>query len=92
MTESFQLPGRTSGRRVVLTVYATVVAVAGLMGFILGVISPKELDPELFGLIQLPPTPLGMAIFGIVTIGVGLGVLLLAVRAVASRVDTHRPS
>lgn len=75
------------GRRVVYAVYAVVVAIAGLMGFILGVISPRALDPVLFGVIDLPPTPVGMVIFGVVTVGLGLGLLLIAVSVIADRYD-----
>jgi uncharacterized integral membrane protein len=77
------------GRRVVGTVFVAIVAIAGLMGFILGIVNPEGLNPTLFGVIDLPPTPLGMVIFGVVTIGVGLGVLLLAVSFVADRFDEY---
>jgi len=75
------------GRRVIFTVYAGIVAVAALMGFILGSINPEGLNPTLFGVIDLPPTPVGMVIFGVVTVGFGLGVLLLAVSVAADRFD-----
>ena len=37
---------------------------------------------------DLPPTPLGMALYGVLTIAFVLGVLLLLVRYVADRYDT----
>jgi len=77
------------GPRVVLTVYLAVVGVAGTLGALLGVVNPDGMDPELFFLVDLPPTPLGMAVFGMTTIGLGLGLLLLAVRYV-SRYDDDR--
>lgn len=77
------------GRRVVYTVYATVVAIAALMGFILGVISPEGLDPTLFFVVDLPPTPVGMAVFGVTTVGLALGVLLVVVAFVADRFDDN---
>ncbi|MFB6182994.1 MAG: cox cluster protein [Haloarculaceae archaeon] len=76
-----------SGRRVVLIVYATAVGVAAMLGLILGVARPVALDPVLFGVIQLPPTPLGMVAFGVVHVGVGLGVLLVAIHEVGKRFD-----
>lgn len=75
------------GRRVIYALYAVVVGIAGLMGFIIGIIRPEKLDPRLFGVIDLPPTPVGMVIFGVVTVGLGMGVLLLVVSWVADRFD-----
>lgn len=78
----------TRGSRVVLTVFTVVVLIAGVMGTILGAIRPEDLDPELFGVIQLPPTPLGVALFGMITVGVGLGAFIGAVVYVSRRYDT----
>ncbi|MUV88882.1 cox cluster protein [Halapricum sp. CBA1109] len=75
------------GRRVVYAIYAGVVGIAALMGFVIGLIQPENLDPELFGVIQLPPTPVGMVVFGVVYVGLGVGILLLAVAVVADRFD-----
>lgn len=80
----------TSGRRVVVTLYGIVVAVGAVVGFVLGAIRPKGLDPELFGVVQLPPTPLGMAVYGGVTLAVVLGALLGLV-AYVSRFDEEEP-
>ena len=74
-----------AGDRVVVQLYLIIVAVAGAMGFILGTISPADLDPELFGLVELPPTPFGVAVYGVVTVGLGLGVLLGLVVYVSRR-------
>ena len=79
------------GHRVVLTVYAVVIAIAGLMGAILGATRPDIVDPVLFGVLPLPASILGMAVYGMVTVGVGIGVLLVAVIYVANRFDTHEP-
>lgn len=81
---------RRPGRRVVVTVYAAVVAIAGLMGFIIGLVEPDGLEPTLFFVIDLPGSPLGMVVFGVTTVGLGLGVLLLAVSYVANRFDDEK--
>lgn len=67
------------GRRLVATLYVVVVAIAGVMGFVIGSISPRGLDPEFLGVVDFPPTPLGMAAYGALTLAVLLGVLLLVV-------------
>jgi len=84
MTE--QAEGR-SGRKIVLRLYVAIVVLAGVMGFVLGSIRPEDLQPELFGVIALPPTPFGVAVYGFVTIGVVLGVLLGLVVYVSGRID-----
>lgn len=73
------------GDRVVVQLYLIIVAVAGVMGFILGTISPAEMEPELFGLVSLPPTPVGVAAYGMITVGAGLGLLLGLVVFVSQR-------
>ncbi|QSG06658.1 putative membrane protein [Halapricum desulfuricans] len=71
----------------IYAVYAAIVSIAGLLGFILGAINPEGMDPTLFFVVDLPATPVGMVIFGVSTVGVGLGVLLLLVAFVADRYD-----
>lgn len=85
MTES--TASRWQGRRVLYIVYASVVSIAAAMGFIIGVIDPDGLNPVLFGVIDLPATPVGMVIFGVVYVSLGLGILMLAVEFVADRFD-----
>lgn len=80
---------RVPGRRVVLTVYLAVVAVAGVLGAVLGYVHPEGMDPRLFFVVDLPPTVLGMVAYGVVTVGTVLGALLLAVQFV-SRFDDRR--
>lgn len=82
-------PDTKSGNRVVLVVYSAIVALAGIMGYILGLIRPDNLTPELFGFIALPPTPLGVAIYGAVTVATGLGIFLGLVMYVSERYDTE---
>jgi len=74
-----------SGRRLVATLYVIVVAIATFTGFVLGVIGPRDLDPQLFGFIDMPPTPLGMAAYGGITLATVLGVLLVGVMYVSDR-------
>lgn len=76
------------GDRFVLLLYGTLVALAGAFGYVIGLIRPANLEPRLFGLVELPPTPFGMALYGAVTVAVVLGVLLLLVRYVAREYDT----
>lgn len=73
------------GQWFVLILYATVVSIAGGIGYLLGVFNPKGLDPELFGFIQMPPTPVGMAAYGAITLAVILGVFIGGVILVSRR-------
>lgn len=79
------------GRRLVVTIYVVIVLLTAGIGFVLGTIAPQGLNPVLFGVIALPPTPLGTAVYGAVTIGVLLGVLLLGVVYVSERYDDAEP-
>ncbi|WP_336339600.1 DUF7520 family protein [Haloarcula brevis] len=76
-----------SGQQIVLRLYVAIVILAGVMGFVLGSIRPEDLQPELFGVIALPPTPVGVAVYGFVTIAVVLGALLGLVVYVSGRID-----
>jgi len=88
---SDQVEGR-SGWKIVVQLYVSIVVLAGIMGFILGSIRPEDLDPELFGFISLPPTPVGVALYGFITVGVGLGTLLGLVMYVSERADETTPN
>ena len=76
------------GKRFVLLVYASLVAVTGVFGYIIGLARPENLDPRLLGVVSLPPTPAGVAVYGMVTVALVLGVLLLGVNYVSKRYDT----
>ncbi|MFB6129151.1 MAG: hypothetical protein ABEJ47_05235 [Halorhabdus sp.] len=80
------------GQRVIVGLYLGVVVIAGAMGAVLGATRPDVVDPVLFGVFALPPSALGMAVYGMVTVGLGLGVLLTAVSYVAGRFDSHEPA
>ena len=75
--------GYVSGRRMVLGLYVGLVAFAGIMGYILGVVVDDLQAVTLLGLIPIPPTPIGLAAYGAVTIAILLGAFLLLVRYVA---------
>lgn len=74
----------TPGPRVILLIYVVVVAIATGTGFIIGAIGPVGLRPPAFlGVLEFPPTPLGMAAYGGMTLALLLGVLLLGVMYVS---------
>lgn len=81
-----------AGHRVVVRIYLAIVALAGAMGYVLGVIGPAALEPRLFGVLVLPQTPLGVALYGAITVAVLLGVLLLLVIYVSDRFDAEQAS
>lgn len=76
---------RTGGRRLVVALYVVVVLLTALVGLIIGTINPRGLDPVLFGVVQLPPSPLGVAVYGGATVATLLGVVLVAVALVSKR-------
>jgi len=75
------------GHRLVVRLYLIIVALTGVMGYVLGWATDQSLRPVLFGVFALPATPVGVAVFGMVTIGLGLGVLLALVVYVANNFD-----
>jgi len=75
------------GDRLVVSLYLIIVGLTGVMGYVLARATDRSLQPELFGMIQLPPTPVGVAVFGMVTIGLLLGVLLALVVYVGRNFD-----
>jgi hypothetical protein len=87
-TDSEPEPSVWDGRRFVIVVYVAIVALTGVFGYIIGLVRPENLDPRLLGFIDLPPTPGGMALYGMATVALLLGVLLLGVRYVSRRYDT----
>lgn len=90
----------TRGRRVVLWMYVSAVAVAGLFGYVLGIIvygdgggpsgplvegsgaSYGAVGPIMFQL-----NPLNLALFGVVSVAILLGIGLLAIVFVSERAD-----
>ena len=81
------MTARLSGSRFVLLLYAGLVAVAGAAGFLIGTTIPNLRAPEFLLLVRFPPTPLGLAIYGALTIAVVLGIPLLIVILLSQRID-----
>lgn len=75
----------TRGKRVVFAMYLALVVFAGLFGVVLGFVVEGLTSVALFGVVELPPTPLGLAVYGVATVGIGLGVLLGLVVYVSDR-------
>lgn len=74
------------GHRLIIALYVVVVGIAGLMGAVLGSIGLRDLEPvTALGLITFQPTPLGLALFGMSTVGTVLGVVLGLVVLVSRR-------
>jgi hypothetical protein len=65
------------GKWLILVLYAVVVSIAGLTGFLIGALGIRGLRPVTFlGLITFQPTAVGLAAYGVLTMGLGLGVML----------------
>lgn len=73
------------GQRFVTGLYLVIVGIATLAGYIIGSLGIEGMDPELFGIIQLPPTALGMALYGGITVGTMLGALFVVMIYVSNR-------
>lgn len=69
-----------------LVLYAALVTVSGVLGLLFAVVVEAPTSPRLFFLVSLPPTAVGFAVYGGVTVATVLGVPLLLVRY-ASRYD-----
>ncbi|ATW87822.1 hypothetical protein halTADL_1028 [Halohasta litchfieldiae] len=79
------------GQRVVVGLYLIIVAFTGFAGYMTASVVDQINPPRFLFLIEFPPTPLGLAAFGALTIGLLLGILLLAVTAVSTRFDDADP-
>lgn len=78
---------RFDGPRLVLVLYALLVGVGLVGGALVGVSVEDLTAPHLFGLVALPPTPVGIGVYGGVTVAVALGVPLALVAYVSRRID-----
>lgn len=86
-SEADTADAHTPGRRVVFAIYAASITTAGVFGFILGFVLDRQNGPSIgsFGPVTFPLTPLNLAVFGMVMIGLLLTVGLLLVREAARR-------
>ncbi|MFB6204910.1 MAG: cox cluster protein [Haloglomus sp.] len=74
------------GKRLILLLYAVVVSIAGLTGFLIGALGIRGLRPVTFlGLVTFQPTATGLAAYGVFTMGLGLGVMLALVVYVSDK-------
>lgn len=78
------------GRSLVVGLYAIIVGFAGTAGALFGAFGPEDMTPvNLLGIVELQPTALNLAVYGMVTIGLGLGILLGLVVYVSRNVDSE---
>jgi hypothetical protein len=87
--ESTGPPSRTTvgGRRSVAVLYVLLVSFATVAGVLFATVVEDPEPPALLFLVPLPPTPVGFAVYGGVTVALVLGVPLVAVIAVSRRLD-----
>lgn len=76
--------GEVGGRRFVVALYVLIVAFAGGAGVGFASVVENPDPPALFFLLPLPPTAVGFAVYGAVTVAVVLGVPLALVTAVSA--------
>jgi ABC-type antimicrobial peptide transport system permease subunit len=75
------------GPRFVLGLYAGLVALSGLIGVLFSLVVSSPEPPRLLFLVPLPPTALGFAVYGAVSIALVLGLPLAGVVYVSRRID-----
>lgn len=81
---------KRGGRSVVLFLYVAIVLFTGCVGYLLSSLGVATEPVRYLGLIRFPPTPLGLALYGSLTLATVLGIPLLLVMAVSRRTDTGR--
>lgn len=85
-------PGREAergfdGPRLVVALYCSLVGVGVVGGALVGLFVEGATAPRLFGVLALPPTPVGFAVYGGVTVATVLGVPLAGVAYLSRRLD-----
>ena len=85
------MTARLRGSRFDLLLYAALVAVAGVAGYLIGSTVSNLRPPEFLLLVEFPPTPLGLAAYGALTVALVLGVPLLLVVYLSRHVDDAAP-
>ena len=84
--EGIDAGSELDGRRFVIGLYIALSGVAALMGAALSVVLTEVSEPlTLFGFISLPPTMLGFALYGGLTVAAVLGVPLVAILYLSER-------
>ena len=76
------------GPRFVLLLYAGLVTLSGLLGVLFSLVVTDPQPPRLLFLVSLPPTAVGFAVYGAVSIALVLGVPLAGVVYVSRRIDS----
>lgn len=81
----------TVGRRIVFIIYGIAVVVAGLFGYIVGFVIQPNINGHVgsLGPIVFELTPLNLAVYGIIMVGMSLGVGLLLVSYASRHEDTE---
>lgn len=79
------------GPRFVLGLYGVLVALSGLLGVLFAVVVSNPDPPRLLFVVALPPTPVGFAVYGAVTVALVLGVPLAGVVYVSRRIEPVDP-
>jgi hypothetical protein len=80
------------GPRFVIGLYAVLVALSGLLGALFATVVTDPEPPRLLFLVSLPPTAVGFAVYGAVTVALVLGVPLVGVVYVSRRVEPVEPA
>ncbi|MFA1610718.1 DUF7520 family protein [Halobellus rubicundus] len=75
------------GSRFVIQLYVALVAVAATAGLLTGAFVDGLSAPRFLFLVPLPPTPLGFAVYGGLTVALVLGIPLALVRYVSQNID-----
>lgn len=75
------------GRRFVVWLYVALVAFAGVAGVLFATVVDEPVPPAFLLLVELPPTALGFAVYGALTVALVLGVPLAAIALLSERVD-----
>lgn len=75
------------GQRLVVGLYLLIVAFAGVAGYLAATVVDELVAPRFLFLVAFPATPVGLAAYGALTVGLVLGILLVSVKLVSERVD-----
>lgn len=83
-------PTKQGGRSVVLFLYVAIVVFTGFVGFLLASLGVATEPVAFLGLIEFPATPIGLALYGSLTLATVLGVPLVLVVYVSRRAGVER--